>query len=108
GRIINMTGFDMPPTVCLDPVIPDEKVILSVADSTGVFVIRAVPPGSYVVTTFIDLKSDSVCGDYTQPEDSTIMLKEPCYTCPDTLVVYPGETKTLEPINLESKGTDAK
>ncbi len=101
GRVIDMTGLERNPTVKLTPLVPGERPIVVAADTTGNFVIKMIPPGGYTVTTFIDMAADSACGEYLNPADSTVSLREPCYVVPDTLVVKPGESQTLEPITLD-------
>jgi hypothetical protein len=104
GRIVNLTGLSKTPTVKLAPLMPGERPIVVTADSTGNFVIAPIPPGGYTVTAFIDMKADSMCGEYESPADSTVILTEPCYIGSDTLVVKPGESRTIQPITLEEKG----
>jgi len=100
GRLINDTPFKLAPTVRLGPVKPGEPALSAQADSTGTFVLRTVPPGSYLVSAFIDLKADTLCGTYVDAADTTKVLAEPCVTLPDTLRVKPGELKTLEPVSV--------
>lgn len=104
GRIVNLTGLSKTPTVKLTPLMPGERPIVVATDSTGNFVITTIPPGGYTVAAFIDMKADSVCGEYESPADSTVILPEPCYLGSDTLVVKPGESRTIQPITLEEKG----
>jgi len=100
GRVINETPFRLAPTVRLGPVKPGEPALSVQADSTGAFVIGTVPPGSYLVSAFIDLKADSLCGTYFEAADTTNARPEPCVTFPDTLRLKPGERKTLEPVSV--------
>jgi hypothetical protein len=100
GRIINETGINLPVTVLFTPVLPGERRIVAVADSTGHFTMK-LPPGGYLIQAFVDVAADSACSEYPQPEDSTVMLREPCLALPDTLVVKPGEPRNLEPATLE-------
>jgi hypothetical protein len=100
GRVINETAFKAAPTVRLGPVKPGESALSAQTDSTGNFVLRAVPPGSYLVSAFIDLKPDTLCGTYFDAADTTKVLPEPCVTLPDTLRVKPGELKTLDPVSV--------
>ncbi len=104
GRVVNLTGLSKAPTVRLTPLMPGERPIVVTADTTGNFVIPTIPPGGYTVTAFIDMKADSMCGEYESPADSTVVLPEPCYVSGDTLVVKPGESRTIQPITLEEKG----
>jgi hypothetical protein len=100
GSIVNETGFKGPPMVRLSPAWTEGKALAVRADSTGAFRVKTVPPGPYLLSAFIDLKADSLCGSYPSPEDTTISLAEPCVTLPDTLRFAPGEAKTLEPVKL--------
>lgn len=107
GRVINETGFKAVPFLRLEPILPGEKALVGKADTTGNFILAPVPPGGYILSSFIDIEADSTCGSYTPPEDTSLTLKEPCYTSPDTLIMIPGESKILEPFTLE-KGEDDK
>ncbi len=100
GSVIDETGLGTPPTVRFDPLMPGEPPFVVRADSTGIFVARKIPPGRYLVTTFVDIARDSLCGEYTPPDDSTLALMEPCFTLPDTLALEPGGELTLEPVTL--------
>ncbi|HER43474.1 MAG TPA: hypothetical protein ENO08_03345, partial [Candidatus Eisenbacteria bacterium] len=91
GIIIDETGLGGPATMRFEPLLPGEPPIVVRADSTGGFAARKVPPGRYLLHAFVDLAPDSLCGAYTLPEDSTVALREPCVTLPDTLVVEPGD-----------------
>jgi len=103
GRVTNETGIDLYPTVRLGPLLPGEPALVSLTDSTGHFMFISIPPRAYVLSTFIDVRIDSICGEYPQPEDSTITLREPCYLAPDTLIFGPGEKKILDPIILREE-----
>lgn len=102
GRVINETGLPQRPMIRFEPLMPGESPVVIRADSTGNFTMPKVPPGAYVVFVFIDMHADSLCGDYTVPEDSTDIRREPCLVFPDTLVIEPGEKRNLEPITLEN------
>jgi hypothetical protein len=113
GRIVNETPFRSAPTVRLAPAPRDASTarlapggrgvqsITARADSTGAFLLSRVPPGSYTVSAFIDIKPDTICGVYYEAADSTRALNEPCATLPDTLTIKPGERRTLDPITLK-------
>jgi hypothetical protein len=90
GRVIDETGLAILPTVRFSPLLPGEPPLFARADSTGHFIASKVPPGRYVVSVFVDVVPDSLCGSYPAPEDSTVTLKEPCIILPDTLNVEPG------------------
>jgi hypothetical protein len=101
GRIVNETPFPAAPTIRLAPAARGVQSITARADSTGAFILSRVPPGSYTVSAFIDIKPDTVCGVYYEAADSTRALNEPCATLPDTLTIKPGERRTLDPITLK-------
>lgn len=106
GRVVDITGLGKSPMVRLTPLLPGERPIVAAADTTGNFVFPVIPPGGYTVNVFIDMEADSVCGEYRSPTDTTVSLAEPCYVHPDTLVVKPGESQTLQPITLERERAD--
>ncbi|UCF03959.1 MAG: Ig-like domain-containing protein [bacterium] len=101
GRVINESGIDELAMIRFDPLLPGEPPLLAVADTTGHFKLIKVRPGGYLFSAFLDIAPDSVCGSYPDPLDSTATLQEPCFEMPDTLVIGPGESKTLEPVLLQ-------
>ncbi len=101
GRIVNETPFRTAPTVRLAPAARGVLALAARADSTGAFILSRVPPGSYTVSAFIDVKADSMCGVYYEAADSTRAFNEPCVTLPDTLTIKPGERRTLDSITLK-------
>ena len=101
GQISNETGLTELILVRLDPLLPGENPVLSSTDTLGAYNLEKIPPGSYLLTAFIDIRADSTCGDYVSPEDSTILLQEPCEALPDTLIVEPGGEITLDPVTLK-------
>ncbi len=103
GTVVNETALAAAPTVRLSPVTAGEKALAARADTTGRFTIGRVPPGRYVVSAFIDMRADSLCGSYPDPADSTTTLEEPCVTLPDTLHLKPGEMRTLDPITITGR-----
>lgn len=104
GDIVNTTGIDSMLMVRLDPILPGENAIFAMPDTLGHYLLMPVPPGGYTLSAFIDIEVDSICGQYTDPADSTASLPEPCYMIPDTLFVTPGEEKILEPVTLKQGG----
>jgi hypothetical protein len=103
GRIVNETGLEAFPTVRFVPVLPGEPALVVRADSTGHFIAAKVSPGRYVMSAFIDVRDDSLCGSYTLPEDTTIALAEPCLTLPDTINVDPGKEIAIGVVTLEKE-----
>lgn len=72
-----------------------EKPLLVRTDSTLAYEFRAVPPGTYALWAFLDYQPDSICGLYTDPEDSSKVLEEPCQVFPDSITIFPGEKTEL-------------
>jgi hypothetical protein len=101
GTILNETDMRRLVTVRFEPLLPGERPLVVTADSTGRYIAPKIPPGRYLVSAFIDISSDSLCGEYVSQADSTIMLEEPCFTLPDTLFIEPGEDKSLNTIKLK-------
>lgn len=104
GRIIDETGLGRLPIVVLRAVTPETGPIVALVDTTGAFVLPRIPPGGYLFTVLVDMRPDSLCGDYPSPADSSILLPEPCFTAPETLFVMPGETVSLDPVTLGPGG----
>jgi hypothetical protein len=100
GQVVNETAFKLPATVRLDPIEAGRRWLSTRADSIGKFVFASVPPLSYRVSVFIDVKPDTVCGTYVEAADTAQALPEPCLVLPDTLRLKPGEVKKLEPITV--------
>lgn len=101
GTVLNESDMIGLVTLRFEPLLPGEMALVVTADSTGRYLAPKVPPGRYLVSAFIDLSPDSLCGKYTSPADSAIILEEPCFTLPDTLIMEPGEEKSLNPVTLE-------
>jgi hypothetical protein len=101
GRVIDETGLELLPTVRFSPMLPGEPTLVVRADSTGNFLAPKVPPGRYVVSVFIDVAQDSLCGSYIAPYDSTVTLEEPCMILSDTLLVKPGGEIGIGVVKLE-------
>ncbi|MDD4857818.1 MAG: Ig-like domain-containing protein [Candidatus Krumholzibacteria bacterium] len=103
GLLANETGFAIAPMIRLQPAKPGAKAktITARPDSTGAYTLARVPPGEYLFSAFIDIKVDTLCGTYPDPQDTTRTLSEPCIALPDTLKLKPGEEKKLEPMTLK-------
>lgn len=101
GRVVNETEMPRYVTLRFEPLLPGEKALVVTADSTGHFIAPRIPPGRYLVTAFIDMEQDSLCGRYTSPADSTVTFQEPCLALPDTLDVEPGSETMLDTVTLE-------
>ncbi len=100
GTILNETDMRRRVTVRFEPLLPGERALVLTADSTGRYLAPKIPPGRYLVSAFIDMSPDSLCGEYVSPADSTLMLEEPCIILPDTLIVEPGKDKSLDTVTL--------
>jgi hypothetical protein len=100
GSIVNETVFDTLPTIRLAPARLGARALTARADSTGAFMLPGVPPGAYLLSAFIDIRVDTLCGTYFETPDTTHALDEPCVTLPDTIRLKPGEALTLQPITL--------
>jgi len=101
GMIDDLTGFGISPTARFEPLYEDGTPLVVSADTTGSFILLAIPPGNYIFTAFIDALVDSLPGTYTDPDDSTRTLAEPFSVYPDTVIVSPGETITLDPLYIQ-------
>ncbi len=96
GGIENRTEVAGLPLVILKSLSAEGGEMFTAADSSGVFRLKPVAPGEYTLTALMDIKADSICGNYPSPEDSTVMMEEPCFTMGDTLRLKPGEKKQIE------------
>jgi hypothetical protein len=101
GTISDLTGLGISPTARFEPLYEDGKPLVVSADTTGRYAVLTIPPGGYIFTAFIDAFADSLPGTYTDPDDSTKALAEPVAVYPDTVIVPPGETITLEPLQIQ-------
>lgn len=101
GTITDLTGMDIAPTAWFEPLFEDGVPLFVRADSTGLFMVNAIPPGDYSFTAFIDALPDSLPGSYPDPADSTKMLLEPFAAYPDTVAISPGEKVILDPVYLQ-------
>jgi hypothetical protein len=101
GTISDLTGLGISPTARFAPLYEDGKPLVVSADTSGRYTVLTIPPGGYIFTAFIDALADSLPGSYTDPDDSTRTLAEPFAVYPDTVIVPPGETITLEPLHIQ-------
>jgi len=101
GRVVNETALGRPATLRLEPFAKGVRVKTAEADTTGSFLLAPVQPGMYRLSAFIDMKPDTLCGSYVEAADTTKTLSEPCVTIADTLVVKPGEAKTIPAVTLK-------
>jgi hypothetical protein len=63
---------------------------VAVCDTSGSFAMEKVRPGEYIVRAFLDLRADSLCGDYPCPGDSARVCSEPCVRLAGVVAVKPG------------------
>lgn len=101
GMIDDLTGIGIPPTARFEPLYEDGRPLVVSADTTGHYTVLTIPPGDYIFTAFIDAQVDSLPGNYPDPSDSTNTLAEPFTVYPDTVIVPPGETVTLETLYIQ-------
>jgi hypothetical protein len=92
GIVVNETGIDsLLATVALYTTRDSTDVQYFVrCDSSGTFEFARVKPGGYRMWTFLDIKADSVRGDYDC--GAATPCREPWATLPDSLLVEPGAT----------------
>lgn len=79
---------------------------LAHCDSVGAYTLTDVAPGAYRLWAFLDLRADSMCGEYDC--GGTTPCLEPCETRADTLALLPGASLTVEKLVLrprEPKGS---
>lgn len=90
GTVANETGIDsMLATVALYTARDSiHAQYLARCDTTGAFDFASVKPGAYRLWAFLDLRSDSLRGDYECGEPAPCL--EPAVAWPDSLVVAPG------------------
>ncbi len=98
GIVFNRTGSSVNPVVRFDNIDPAEKDVFAAADTTGAFMAGKVKPGRYIFHAFIDIRPDSLPGEYTDAADSAMILEEPSWMMADTLSVGPGAEIILEEV----------
>jgi len=101
GSVVNETRFTAAAMIRLSPLETGGTKFATKADSTGAFVLSRVPPGAYLLSAFIDIQADTLCGTYFEEGDTTRALGEPCVSLPDTLRLKPGEAKSLQPVTIK-------
>ena len=101
GIVMNYTEFDSVFVTIAMREIADTlaKEYIKPAGADGRFSLAPLQ-GSYILSAFIDMQRDSLCGTFPCPGDSTTDCQEPCYTHPDTIVIAPGDKVQLEDIIL--------
>jgi hypothetical protein len=106
GRIVYATGADSFPIAVTMHAVLDTMppTFYSRCDADGNYRLDKVLRGRYTLWAFLDFESDSLCGTYPCPDDTTRCL-EPCARYPDTLVVEPGQKIRLEDLDLPNGRT---
>lgn len=102
GRVVNESGIDsLFVSVGLyadaDTIPP---AYYTVCDTTGFYEFGNVHAGHYLLKAFVDVHADSVCAGYPCGPDSSQVCAEPCVTHPDSVIVEPGDTKKMTPVEL--------
>jgi len=100
GVVLNNSGLPLNPFVRFVNIDPAGRAYSSSTDTSGAFVIGKVKPGRYVFHAFIDMRADSLPGQYTDPADSSMIFVEPSLTPQDTLSVSPGQQMVLDPVSI--------
>ncbi len=108
GVIRNMTAFPGQGAVRFNNLEKEDIFYYAQADTTGSYFVRKAVPGIYQWISFIDLKPDSIPGEYTDPEDSTKVLAEPFVISADTLKIDPGEARVLATVELTTWEKDER
>ncbi len=92
GVVVNESGIDsVRATVGLYASEDSSRARhIAVCGADGSFAVEQARPGEYVVRAFLDLRADSLCGDYPCPGDSARACPEPCARLAGVLTVRPG------------------
>jgi Bacterial Ig-like domain len=92
GVVVNESGIDsVRATVCFYASEDSSRARhLAVCGADGSFAVEQARPGEYIVRAFLDLRADSLCGDYPCAGDSARACPEPCVRLPGVLTVKPG------------------
>lgn len=101
GTITDLTESGLAPSARFEPLFEDGITLMVRADSTGLYAVHEIPPGDYRFIAFVDVNSDSLPGSHADPYDSTRTLTEPFAVYPDTVVVPPGSSITLDPLFIQ-------
>lgn len=102
GSIVNSSGVDtMAVSVRLSAVNDTVSTFYyALCDTLGAYRFETVHGGRYLLSAFIDVYADSLCGTYPCGPDSARTCAEPCAVHPDTVVVEPGDKRSMRPIEL--------
>jgi hypothetical protein len=101
GRVVNSSGLDtLAVSVALYADTASTPRYYTACDTSGAYEFRSVSAGDYELRAFVDVVADSVCGAYPCGLDSARTCEEPCAIHPDRVVVAPGDTRVVSPIEL--------
>lgn len=102
GTVSNETGIDSVRASVRMVAVADTTLapLYVLCDEAGAFEFRRVRAGAYLVSAFVDLRPDSVCGTWDCPDTTATPCPEPCAALPDTLHVAPGAAVQVPPIVL--------
>jgi hypothetical protein len=103
GTVANETGIDsVLATVALyAPTDTTHARYLARCDSAGVFAIAQVTPAAYRLWAFLDVRADSLRGEYDCGAPSKCV--EPRVAAPDSVVVGPGATVNVGKLTLRRR-----
>lgn len=104
GTVVNATSYDsVRVSVALhesaDTLRP---TYITICDEEGDYTFRTVLKGAYALHAFLDLKRDSLCGEYPCPADSAAACREFCVSYPESVRVSPGDEIRLKEMRLEA------
>jgi hypothetical protein len=103
GVVVNASGldtFEVAVALYADS-LGAPPVYMVTCDTTGVYTLKNVHAGLYLLRAFVDMKADSICGEYPCLDDSSLVCIEPCIEYPDSLVFEPGAEIVLDTLRLQ-------
>lgn len=94
GAVVNESGIDsVRATVGLYASDDSSRAAhIAICGADGSFVVEHARPREYIVRAFLDLRADSLCGEYPCAGDSARACMEPCVRLAGILTVKPGAT----------------
>ena len=75
----------------------------AVCDSAGVYELREVRPGEYILHAFVDIRADSAMGTFPCPADTTKGCPEPAARRPGSVVVKPAATVDVPRLTIRRR-----
>lgn len=102
GGVVNETGIDSVLATIALYTMRDSTYAqyLTRADTTGAYEFAKVKPGSYRLWTFLDIRADSLRGDYPC---STATCVEPWAMVPDSLTIAPNATVNVPKLVIKKR-----